>query len=457
MYRQIFSEIDRRNDRNIGGEDWGEWGVSHTSFRELIKGYGQKNPEQLAAIHHEIWPDKSDEEDGGVEDEQRRPAEFFSAEYIGFADVSILLASSNSRQERIQKLLDAEVMGGGIQYWPKSAQDLAWGIALDMDTMVSVKSDVERSGRCWRDFAEIFLFFNLYHEHFHYLTEMAALNLSSGRNSFHLYDFYVKNTRWGEWNCKLERCCRISSNSEIGGESTAESAWLKTVEFSYGKNAKGVVDYQKCVCWTLCGNPISCQKCGIGFKYKDKCEDCEVRISTVLPSSKQGFQYPLEEAMANAYAIRKLRRNKNFENWKIEAVIGPWIDDFLRGPSSSGQPLGYREYPHFLSEKSFKLGQRILTRMLEVNPESDPLENKYPSQEINILQHLLIDGEDVESVIEKESELFSGWDCKRDAYHHKIVNDDLKEVPILILNRNLDGETTKMATWVDEILKIRKR
>ena len=330
-----------------------------------------------------------EEEDTEAEDDDRSEvrsndyqAERIPAEYVSFSDFSLLMrVNVHDTDEDFLNELGLSQDGTNTFYQPRDV-DQTWGIFLDMDTLLNQLEDVGKKRPSYEE-NRLFLLWNLYHEYFHYMTEVACWNINPGEDgrenkSCEKFDDYKERTIWGQWECALNDCCRIGPNG-----------------------VRGVPEY---------------------LFSADECE-CIGKFGRSLPHAHIGYQYPLEEAMANAYAIQRLEKRDRMD----PALVTDYIDQNPR--------LGYSDYSLYRTLKGQNLGKRILTRMLQGTEA--PI--------VNILQHMLLDegAGGLDYVRDYEKRLFN-FGFSHNAYRN--INS-IDNVPVHILgwgNRNL----TKLAKRV---------
>ena len=346
-------------------------GVKISTVRKMFDGYRELRHEQELEIPNEL------DDQNELDDSEFEPKEF-PAEYIGMADFRILDA-----QEIFGE--DHGPLRPGTHYKHRlsAEQDGTWGIVIDLKRIKKQLNKILKE--CPKQppdeiFGALFMF-NLFHEHFHYLTELAAMNLSGSRERFKLYQEYIDNADWGYYNCDLSDCCKITRGD--------------VREF-------------------VASNACNISGCDYG----------------ALEESTIGYQYPVEEAMANAHAIKCLKKLIPLYDGFNE--IFPYIRDYI----ADHQPLGYADYDCFRIRNRFQLGERIMTRLMR---------GDISMPGVNQLQHEMIEGRAINKVLEREKELFSGLTQTENAYTSPIVSDDMAEVPIYILNCN------KFPTWERDI------
>ncbi|MFP8875369.1 MAG: hypothetical protein VCB99_00360 [Myxococcota bacterium] len=335
---------------------------------------------------------ETEDDDGSEVLSHDYQVERFPAEYVSFSDFSLLMRVNVQFAD--EDFLNGLIRDGTNTFYQSREADQTWGIFLDMDTLLNQLNDVEKH---WGiEECRKFLLWNLYHEYFHYMTEVACWNINPGEEgcenkSCEKFDDYRHRTEWGQWDCALSDCCRIGP---VG--------------------VRGVPEYR-----------FSAKEC-----------ECIEKFGYSLPNANHGYQYPLEEAMANAYAIERLEKIDGLD----PALVTDYIDQNPR--------LGYSDYSHYRSRTGLALGKRILTRMLQ---------GMRPPR-VNILQHMLLDEVPggLDSVREYEGRVFS-HSLSNDAYRNI---KSIENVPVHILGwkdqkKKEDGtiENSKHDSHITKLVK----
>ena len=204
------------------------------------------------------------------------------------------------------------------------------------------------------------------------------------RNSLACTEIALDRCEKGKWFCELDECSKVTIRDE-----------RKFVPF---KNPK-------------------C-KCGLGG----------------IMTAEIGYQYPVEEAVANAHAskclMRLLGKHTGYNG------LMPYITEFIK----DHHPLGYAEFECFRADHRFNLGQRIMTRLLR---------GDVSMPDTNILQHELIENRPLRQIKVNEEERFSGLLQTENAYNSPIIPDDMAEVPVYILNCN---KFPQWGMYIDQFL-----
>tara|TARA_X000001036_G_scaffold118571_1_gene112057 strand:- start:1738 stop:2988 length:1251 start_codon:yes stop_codon:yes gene_type:complete len=359
IYRRVIRAMDGYGHHDRFRQGMESEGVKITTLRKMFDGY-----RNLRLERESLRPKVEAEQEKNIEREFDRRR--FSTEYIGLTDFRILEIDSDSDRERLE---------GGIFYKSKLDAEIkndgTWGIVIDLVGVYQQFRDISENS-AFPPPDELFgalLMFNIFHEHFHYLTELAAIKLAGPGRRFALYQQYLNNANWVKWDCKLEDCSKQIED-----------------------------EVRKFVAQT----PFAC-----------KCKDKGIIQAEI------GYQYPVEEAMANAYASKQFMKLVGKQNgWR---QMMPYIEEYI----VKHNPLGYAEFDRFKATRRFQLGQRIMTRLLS---------GVVGMPEINILQHQLIEGEVLTNIINKEESLFSGLERVENAYQDPIVPDEMAEIPVIILN-----------------------
>jgi hypothetical protein len=360
IFHRVTEDWDDHNQESLRSDEMIEEGVILSTLGKIFHGVEQ-NRHFLGEMGKSIVRSSSNVVD--FEFEPRK----FAAEYISLTDFRIFIRA-------IPEGGGYSPIRPGTYYKHRlsAEEDGSWGIVIDLEMVIEQFREIQRMRKGERVPDELLgalFMFNLFHEHFHYLTELAAINLSGVRDRFQLYENYLENASWDEWFCKLKDCSKKTTGDRR--------------EFVAGENPK-------CNCGTQ----------GI--------------IKAVV-----GYQYPVEEAMANAHASKQLMKVMGkHTGWR---QLIPYIELFIR----EKHPLGYAEFDCFKANKRFELGQRIMTRLLRGDV-------KMPK--INILQHQLIERVGVNKVIDNEDSLFVGLLRVENAYQNSLVPDDMSDIPVIILN-----------------------
>ena len=357
----------------------GFYSVKMRNLLESLRLSGSEYPEEGVS-------DGSD--DGGEDGLPEYRAKRLPAEYVRFNDFSLL--------PRVNVLFeDKSFLENNGTFYRSREIDQTWGIFLDLETLHLQLKEIEKQGnRIGIEECRQFLLWNLYHEYFHYRTEMACANINppkegQERKSFKKYDEYMRKTQWGEWGCTLSKCCRR------------------------GPEGGGAVDV---------------------YYFSGVGDDCACKKEFVhsLPHAYEGYQYPLEEGMANAYAIRKI--------WKWHSLNPILVKDYI----DRNQPLGYSDYAHFNPEEQnsmgFVLGERILTRMLQ----------GMEAPKVNVLQHMLLDGGPggLNRVLEYEKDLFRSRRMRKQNGYDTFGKID--DVPVHIIVRKNRKDLSRMVKKILE-------
>lgn len=377
LRQRLAQEFHRAREGFDGHHDgdnlkrrFGKSGVKISTVRKIVGGY----PEFREIMREGGWR-------AGIKERSRveYDARKFPAEYVAMSDFRIF------SDPNMPSTLDP---GTYYKHRLSAEKDGTWGIIIDLELIGHQFAAIcDETGESVPDefFGALFLF-NLFHEHFHYLTELAAIQLAGIDSRFRLYEGYLRNANWEEWVCDLEDCSKVIDKET--------------------QERKFVIQY-----------PFGC-----------KCRDQGIL------QAKTGYQYPVEEAMANAHASKQLMKVLKRENgWR---QMMPYIEQYIK----ENHPLGYAEFDCFKATKRFQLGQRIMTRLLRGDVEMP---------RVNWLQHELIEGRSVSQVIRNEDELFTGLMRTENAYLQSIVSDDMAEIPVYIFNAD------KFPAWeaaIDRIL-----
>jgi hypothetical protein len=374
IYRGVRNQLDGVYSTDHVRQQWRNSGVILTDMKNL-----HLRPDVEQVIEHGEFPsvlnlEQSENTNQDVEEIHRK----FPAEYIGFADFRMLEGDGLVESGQLPDLEEYEANAAYISQWEMDEMGAdSWGIVIDLGALVEFQRTLENWDDESRNSCLIYtFFFHLFHEHFHYLTELVALELSPPDNRFELYRDYRKNAEWGPWFCNDHGCCKETINRS--GKSFVQ----------YVIEDKNIV----------CGE----EEWGHGHAQ-----------------AEIGWQYPLEETMANAYAVRMF--NQLFSGF-------PGADQWLNSMKDwigEWQPLGYTEYHHFPWRGAFRLGERMMTRLLrgDISPPN-----------VNNLQHLLFEIEDYKKVEEEENRLFRGLDLTENGYRRHSWKTTAGDVPIYITN-----------------------
>ena len=375
---EIFQHAREGFDGHHGHDDLEERirerGVKISTLRKVFDGYSEHRGVVMEGV--EVFGVEFDQDGRFQRDESEFEVRKFPAEYIGMADFRVLESGAN-----------LSTLSRGTYYKDRASAEMdgTWGIVIDLEMVKNQLEEILKEEGSVPDelFGALFMF-HLFHEHFHYLSELAAMKLSGFRERFTLYEEYLKNANWGKWFCKLDECSRVNIRDE----------W-KFVPFKT----------PKCMC-------------GLGG----------------IMTAEIGYQYPVEEAMANAHAskclMRLLGKHTGYNG------LMPYITEFIK----DHHPLGYAEFECFRAGHRFNLGQRIMTRLLR---------GDVSMPDTNILQHELIEKRPLRQIKVNEEERFSGLLQTENAYNSPIIPDDMAEVPVYILNCN---KFPQWGMYIDQFL-----
>jgi hypothetical protein len=414
QFAGVFGEIlqEHRDDQQDDGglpsgdriiELLEEKGVSVTTVREMYRSL-RTNQFSGEAVGGQPLEDSSTDEarsDHGTKEEERGPqnrAGRFCAEYIEFSDLTVALVNNEFEVERLRALTGQP----GHFYKNKfegGVENLTWGIVIDLYELEEEVQDFkEYYAPAASDYVlyELFFLFTMLHEHFHYLSELASLHDADKAVRYDVYDEYSKN------RCKSNlhwECHEINKSCRIKDKKTGDREFVQRI----------------CSC----------------FNNADQKDEGY----TGLFWSCKGYQYPVEEAMANAYAMDRLKKEKyGIEN----------LEDWMKG-----QYLGYADFDRFTGSK-FKLGQRIMTRLMRGD--------EYPR--VNQLQHELLESElkpgELGAILKTEQRLFTNVHLDN-AYSPNPVHDPMKEVPLFVMGRSIGGNVVRWFNQFDPTGKWVKR
>jgi len=381
-FSEIYQDIRNQSDGVQGPEGFREMmeqrGVISTKMSNL-----HLRPDIYDVIEHGQFPSVTDNEDSNttnqdIEDIERK----FPAEYIGFADFRVLEGDGLVESGQLPDLEEYEANAAYISQLEMDEMGTdSWGIVIDLGALVEFQRTLENWDDESRNSCLIYSFyFHLFHEHFHYLTELAALDLAPTGNRFGLYRDYRKNAEWSGWSCNDHDCCKVEIND----------------------SGEGVLQY------VIKDGNIVCGEKEWHHGHAD---------------AKIGYQYPLEETMANAYAIRMF--NQLFSGFPGAEAWRKTMEDWI----AKEQPLGYTEYHHFpwkgTGRDAYRLGERMMTRLLR---------GDIPPPYVNKLQHRLFETENYKLIEKEENLLFQGLDRTENAYHGHTWKTTAGNVPIYITN-----------------------
>jgi hypothetical protein len=198
------------------------------------------------------------------------------------------------------------------------------------------------------------------HELFHCRTEMAAMKLQdvrAGQSEVSFYQEYLDRAPIATMRCEWEESCYNTGDPD--------------------RNELRVCDYDLCI---------------------DECKMARDNWG-IVNTPDDGYQYPLEEALANARAFQYIEKNikkmvKEQENIEDPSGIGfhDWnnyqdmvtehMKTVVKEAIIQNQFIGYTEYESFVKPAAMKAGEIAITRMFL--GEASPSVNAYYD---NVLHH----------------------------------------------------------------------
>jgi hypothetical protein len=259
----------------------------------------------------------------------------------------------------------------------------------------------------WKNLWLLYNRFILTHEAFHYWRDRVAFAHYKDGASGELDEYLMRISRCStHW----DRCCYNGKSVEKMDVQLNSSKGVERTKVTYQ-----VVDY-----------------CGSG--------DCG-------QTGHLGYQYPLEEALANAFALRNIdqRIRDVYADQKIKKKI---VRKLVRSPEWLSYSVGYCHGDEFSSDYWFKAGLRDLSSLIS-NPHVHPPDNLVHDLRIR----KWITAEQVDMEVQK-----FGGKLDRGLFDSVKVKDVLRGVPIKVIGHkhgssHYDAAKKELIRTAEEVLE----